>query len=281
MAGADWAATGESLVNIGTGLFGSSGSQETNSKLNEILNQLTTVSQNTEMSRAEKETSINELMSAMEQTISSNSQSLSDLQIQQTEAQLGIITGALNDAISTDYSADAAKQVSAQARDAAITEILRQGMGEVLNIGTSAGAYDSTVQKEGATELAARAAEKGAATELNTVQQYAALQGQKTATLAGTMGSLLDILKGSKETTAQDLSQKTDQTNTGTSAVTGTQSSDTNTTTETESTRDSTSVATTESEQDGLLDNLGVDGGDVKDASLTIATGGLNKVFGF
>lgn len=281
MAGADWAQTGESLVNIGTGLFGSSSSQETNTKLNEILNQLTTVSQNTEMSRAERETSINELMSAMEQTISSNSQSLSDLQIEQTEAQLGIITGALNDAISTDYSADAAKQVSAQARDAAITEVLRQGMGEILNIGTSAGAYDSTVQKEGATELAARAAEKGAATELNTVQQYAALQGQKTATLAGTMGSLLDILKGSKETTAQDLAQKTDQKNTGTSTATGTQSSDTNTTSETDSTRDSTSVATTAAENDGLLDQVGLDGDGVKDATLTIATGGLNKVFGW
>lgn len=111
------------------------------------------------------------------------------------------------------------------ARNAAVAETLKSGIGKVIESGQNQGAFDSTAQSTAATRLSGEAATKGAAQELtaNLGQQ------QNMAQLAA---SLNEILKGGSVTASSA--------QTGSEKTTGTQSSSQQTTGTTKETADQT-----------------------------------------
>jgi len=103
-------------------------------------------------------------------------------------------------------------------RDQAISEVLDQGMAEILGLGTRAGAYDDSATSSAAERLAARAVTQG-----TKVQVDADLAQQQQATaLANTIGSLFGVEKGSQVLSTDATTGVT--TNVGSEATTGSES---------------------------------------------------------
>lgn len=105
----------------------------------------------------------------------------------------------------------------AAAREAAVAETLKSGIGKVIESGQNQGAFDSSAQATAATRLSGEAATKGAAQELSAELG----QQQNMAQLAA---SLNEILKGGTvtATSAQTGTEKTAGTQGSTQQTTGT-----------------------------------------------------------
>lgn len=245
-------------------LFGNDSSQSQSSsssaELNELFSQLVNTSSDSEMSKEEKQNVMETLLGQIDETMKTSTVSLAQEEQDLARQNLDLISSTLLETISADYSPEQATKLSEQARNNAINQVLRSQMGDVIEAGTKAGAYDSTVQSDVATDVAARAAEQGSAAEQDMQKTFASLSLQKTNTLTNAMSGLLGILKGSEVTSAQDRTQVTDQQSGSASTVSGTQtgSTDTSSSTETDRTQTSStdSSVTSETEQDGLLDKI-------------------------
>lgn len=161
----------------------------------------------------------------------------------------GTIEGALQDRGSAEGKGT---QLSADAMSAAIQEVIAGGIGNVAELGSNAGAYDSTVQGEAGARLGAEAAKSGANVRLQAIMGQQQLEQQDLQNLIAGLTSLTGTAKGGL----------TETTGTATGDVTGTRdqtsSQDTSTTSTQAQTTDTATDSTTENviEEEGLWDKL-------------------------
>lgn len=235
-------------------------SANSTSALEQLFNQLVTTNQSSELSKEEKQVALENLIGQINETMKVSTVSLAEEEQTLARNNLDLISRTLMDSLSSDYSPEKATALAENARKRAIDSVLRTDMQEVIGAGVQAGAYDSTVQSNIATEVAARAAEKGAQAELTLQQTFASLAEQKANTLSGAMNNLFGILKGSEVTTNQSSNKQQESSTSSQNQVSGSQSGSNSSTTDTNSsntqTSESNSSTKTEQDEQGLLDKL-------------------------
>ena len=102
------------------------------------------------------------------------------------------------------YSKSDAINDSQTAADAAMTKVLRSGVGTVNASTTSGGAYDSTTQKLLSDNLAGEAAAASAEVTQNTISNYAQLSNMQSQLALSSMLSALGLDQSGETSSTQD-----------------------------------------------------------------------------
>lgn len=240
-----------------TALFGSSSSssQNTQSSQNVLQQMLQSIVSNSSMEQNQVQDS--DMLSQMLQEISGTTTQFSgeqENQLNQSLSQLMQELSGAREGVAT--AADRGADMSQDAMSAAVAEVMRSGIGEVAEIGSNTGSYNSTSQAAAATQLGSRAAETGARVRLESQQNQQALAQQQLQSIIAGLSGLFGQAKGGTTTTTQSVQSREDQKATANTNVTGSETSEQVTdetseiNTETDSTTDSTD------ETDGLLTGL-------------------------
>jgi hypothetical protein len=253
----DFAAILTSLTGATGALAG--GSTSTSQSLSEFERVLATVMQEmiststSSAATAEQSQQRSQELADMLQNVVQNIQTTTtNWDTQDLESIRGILTQ-----FETQFNDLATKQANAietgtalatGARDSAIAEVLRQGIGDIAMAGTNVGAYDSTVQSNMANELGARAADVGAQTELNTIMQQQQIAGANASSAQNALAGIMQLLQGAVSQTSQTGTTDTSQQSSATVDTEGTSTSQTDQTTSTQ--ESATSTTQTESERE-------------------------------
>lgn len=247
------------------------GGQETdtsgsmNQNMQQIVEMLQSISSNS---------TTNQQSSTTQQQLAEIIQSLSSSQNQQTinlgeedigalRDSLAAITQEVNRTITADYSQEEAGAIFEQARSAAVDRVLQAGMDEVLAAGSNAGAYDSTVQRDVAQDLATRAATAGTEAEAALRTEFGQLNVAQSGQLSSTMTQLFDVLRGAVSETQTEATQQSEssQETTGSSQTDSSQKTKSNQTTqttqETDTDTNTDSSSGSDSSNTGIIDEIG------------------------
>lgn len=237
--GGSLGATLNGINNIMGGALGNSsstsGSQSTDmeqfvSMLQSIMAQETT--NQTEQSTTDSTSSSNavgteNMQSMLDQLVNSiqqqtsQSSDIDEETLSQQQGIFGQLQQMFSGAAESDrFSREQAITTAKNARDGAINQSLRQTSADVDSAGVNAGAYGSTVTSNLNNQATALAAEQGAQTELNTIQQFEQNRQSEMDSLVQSLNQVFTGMRGAetqqsatgttKETTNQSEQARTD-----------------------------------------------------------------------
>lgn len=258
LAAAGGGSPGKAIGDLSSALFGDSSSSEQNmNQLITMMQQISSQSQTDSSMSQQSNDIMSALQSMLQQSTGETVQFSTEQQNQLSQTMQQLMKGVSTARQNMEGATERGTALSEDAMQAAISEVMRTGIGEVAAIGANTGAYDSTSQGQAASRLSADAARAGSEVRLNTIMQQQGLASDQLSQAVNSLNQLFSVAKGGVTRTSEQVSAETSTDQTSESSVTGEQSQTSTSEQTTDSTTETDTTTSSESKKDGLVDTIG------------------------